>query len=186
MRRRDGEHARDLGQHAVPVAATRGRIACGAEYEVRASFGQRIPCSAEHFAPDPQLRVRGALGFAMRVERGDERKHARERDRRVDGDPQLRLPSGRDAPDALLGVPGRREQFAAGVEQRAAGGRELRAMPAPVEQQHVEVVLEPAHRVRDRGRHAVEFHRRRGEAAATVDRVQHRERIEGERHMQII
>ena len=89
-----------------------------------------------------------------------------------------RLPAGGHALHALLDFRGGREQPPAVVEQQAARRREPRAMPAAVEQQHVEVVLELAHRIGDGRGHVVEFDRGAGEAAAPVDGVEHRQRFE--------
>jgi hypothetical protein len=59
-------------------------------------------------------------------------------------------------------------------------------MSAPVEQEHVEVILEPADCVGDGGGNAVEFVRGRGEAAAAVYGIEYRQRIERNAHIQII
>ena len=72
----------------------------------------------------------------------------------------------------------------AGGDELAPRGRQPRAVPAPVEQQHVERLLEAAHRVGDRGRDAPELVGGRGEASAAVDRVEHGQRIERGQHIQ--
>ncbi len=85
----------------------------------------------------------------------------------------------------LLDFAGRDEQPAALVQQRASGGREPRPMAAAVEQQHVELVFQPAYGVRDRRRHAVEFQRGGGETAASFDGVEHGQGVERKCHVQI-
>ena len=126
--------------------------------------------------------MRGVSGAAFREERRGERKDARERDQRVHGDAQLGFPSRRDALHAPLDLVGGGQQAATVVEQQASGGREARAVAAAVEQQHVQIVLEPAHRVGDGGRHAIEFDGGRGKAAAAVDGVENGECLERECH----
>jgi hypothetical protein len=78
------------------------------------------------------------------------------------------------------------QQAAAVVEQQAAGGSETGAVPAAVEQQDVEVVLELAHGVRDGGGDAIEFDGCRGKTAAPVDGVENGECLKRECHMRAI
>ena len=98
----------------------------------------------------------------------------------VDGDGEIGLPPGRDALHALLQRCGLVEQHASLLEQEPAGRRGRGAASAAVEQQHVELVLQPPHRVGDGGRHPVEAPRRPGEAAAAGDGVEHEQRVEVE------
>ena len=59
-------------------------------------------------------------------------------------------------------------------------------MPAPVEQENVQVLFEFAYRIGDGGRHTVELDCGRGKAATTVDRVENQESLKRQRHVQII
>ena len=130
--------------------------------------------------------MRAPLLVARVIERGYQRKDAGHRNERVHRDAQFRLPSGGHALHALFELLGRREQAPAFLQQRAAGGREPRPMAAAIEEQHIEVVLQPSHRVGDGGRDPIELHRGRGEAAAAIDGIEHRQRIERNPHIQII
>jgi hypothetical protein len=70
------------------------------------------------------------------------------------------------------------------LEQFEPGGGQMGTLAAPVEDQDVELVFEPAHGVGERGGHLAQFGGRRGKAAAPGDRVQDSQRIEREGHVQ--
>ena len=59
-------------------------------------------------------------------------------------------------------------------------------MAAPIEKQYVEVLLEPPYRVGDGGWDAIELHGGRREAAAAIDRVEHRQCVKRHAHIQNI
>lgn len=127
----------------------------------------------------------GAAGLrAVAVEARGQRKHVGEVDGGIHRDGKLRLPPRRHPLHALRELRGRCEELPAFVEQGAAGRGEARTMAPTVEEQHVEVVLQPPHGVRDRRRHAIELHPRGREAALAVDGVEHGQGVEGERHGQ--
>ncbi len=167
MRRRHREHRGDFGQRPGAVAAAGWRIAGRADDEVRAAVGQRVPRSAEHFVRHAQAGVRRRVVAAVHVESRDQRPDARRAARSRRRRSRARSPS--PSPRGARGVRARRRRGSSSrpcVEQLAPGRREARAMPAPVEQQHVEILLERAHRVGDRRRHAVQLLGGAGEAAA--------------------
>ena len=126
--------------------------------------------------------MRATQRTAVGVEGGDQRVNARKRNQRVDGDSQLGLPAGGHALDASFDFTRSGQQDPAFGKQCPAGRRELRAVAPPIEQQQVEVLLHPAYGIGDGGGHVIELERRRREAAAAVDRIQHGQRIEREPH----
>ncbi len=76
------------------------------------------------------------------------------------------------------------QQVAAFVQQGAPGGRELGAVAAAVKQQHVQVFLQLAHHVGERGGHFAHLVRGGGKAALALDGVKNFQGFERECHVQ--
>ena len=123
---------------------------------------------------------------AVGVELRHQREHQRERHGGVDGNDERRLPAGADSLHPLLQLARGPQQDATSRQQLATGGRQPGPVAAPVEQQHVEILLQPAHRVGDCRGHARELLRGGGETPAAVDGIEYDQGFERQRHVQII
>ena len=179
VRGRDGEdeaHAAD--RQAATAGGERrgiGRAIRGADREVGAPRQQRVPGAAEHFVGDAQARRRARVEA---LERGQQRVNGTMASSAMRSSPSQppassRTRCARSSTAASRWRPSRSSVSPADVS--------LRTVAAPVEQQHVELALEAAHRVGDRRRHLVELGGGAGEAAAARDRLDQTQGLEVER-----
>ena len=115
-----------------------------------------------------------------RIEAFERRQQRREGNERVERDAQFPFPAAGEQAHALRQVVDCREQRPAFAQQCLAGRGQLGAIAAAVEQQHVELALEPAHGVRDRRGHLVELGRGAREAPTARDRLDEAQGVEVE------
>ena len=123
VERRHGEHAADVGERSCPVAAARGRLAGGADGEVGAAVGQRVPAAALHLGGEGEPGMRRLPVAAVGVELRHQREHQRERHGGVDGDDERRLPAGADPLHPLLQLARGPQQDATSRTSRSSSSR---------------------------------------------------------------
>ena len=151
----------------------------GAEQQIGAPGEQGVPRAAQDFTAEAQ-----AGGGVLSVEILDHRQQRAKVHKVVQHDGQRGLPAGGQALDAAGQVVGGLQQMAAFVEQCAAGGREFCAVAAAVKQQHIQIILQLAHHIRERGGHLAQFMRGGGKATLAFNRVQDFQGFQRERHIQ--
>ncbi|CFU05575.1 Uncharacterised protein [Bordetella pertussis] len=170
--RRHAEGELGLPHGLGAVGARRRARRVGADQQVGAAGGQRIPVAAEHFGGKAQG---GGAGQGAKIL--DQIVQRRPGQHGADGDAQFAFPAGSDALDAAGQRVERLQHVAAFGQQGLAGGREGGPMAAAVEQQHVQSVFQLADGVSDGRRHLAQFARRLGEAAMAGDGVDHDEQV---------
>ena len=152
------------GLRAIRTGRLAGRAR--ADDQIGAAGGQRVPVAAQHLGGKTQ---RG--GAAQRLEFLDQVIQRAPGQHGADGDAQLHLPARGDPLDAAGQVVERLQDVAAFPQQRLAGRGEPCALPAAVEQQHVQPVLQLADGVGHGRGHLALFAGGLGEAAVARDGV---------------
>ena len=181
----DAVHEADISQRAHRVQAggeCRGRgLAAYPDGEVGPSRQQGVPAAIEHLVREaqPGRRVQSIKIFEQRAQ-------PLERNNPVQRDAQFDFPAAGNLLDPADEIVGGAHQQAALLEQFFARGGQMGTLAAPVEDQDVELVFETAHCVGERGGDLAQFGGRRGKTAAPRDRVQDRQGIEREGHIQIL
>ncbi len=180
--RGDGEdEVAAFAERAAGDAAARRHVARGADHQVGAAGGERVPGAAQYLVTEADLRAAadGVEAFQQGVD-------ALDRDDGIDRDPQFGLPAGGDALDAALQFAGGAQQVAAVVEQRAAGRRQRGPPALAQEELGTEIVLQFGNGVRQRRGHAMQRRRGGAEAAVQVDGVEHVQQVEADFHVNLI
>ena len=162
--RRDRVHEAHLPQRRG-LHVRQGDLGRHAQRQVGLAADQRLQRARERFRAQLQAgrRAGGVEGLAELEQRAA-------RHDRVGGDGELRFPAGGHALDALGHGVQLVEQVLSGPQQLGAGGGELGAARAAVEQQHVQRVFDLAHPVGQGAGHHAQLARRRRHAAQPCPR----------------